>query len=152
MIVRELQRLSGGKAINLNAVGQGLIKPTRVSPVDAYNEQVDKLIGKNPTAYKQADKDAFASELNKVAGKFGYNVETSTGRDRVYLVDKDGNESPTFNVTNSQKENGATLRKIADWMKSNLKGATPEEKEANAGSTLQTLGVTKPGGVGAKYN
>jgi hypothetical protein len=128
-------------------------KPAKTNTVQAYNEQVDNLIGKNPTAYRQSDKDAFASELNKVAGKFGYTVKTSFGRDRVYLVDKDGNESKvTFEVTDSQKKNGETLRKIADFIKSDLAGASPEEKEANAASKLQTLGVTKPGGVGAKYN
>jgi hypothetical protein len=128
-------------------------KPAKTNPIQAYNDQVDNLIGKNPTAWKKADSEDFASELNKVANKFGYTVNTSWGTNSVYLEDKDGKKSPTFKVSKtSQKENGATIRRIADWMKSDLEGASPEEKEANAASKLQTLGVTKPGGVGAKYN
>jgi hypothetical protein len=128
-------------------------KPAKINSIQAYNEQVDNLIGKNPTAWKKADSEDFASELNKVANKFGYSVETSWGTNSVYLEDKDGKKSPNFKISKtSQKENGATIRKIADWMKSNLEGASPEEKETNAASKLQTLGVTKPGGVGAKYN
>lgn len=152
MIVRELQRLSGGKAINLNAVGQGVVKPTKVNPVDAYNRQVDVSITSSP-AVKKANQSGFADELNKTLTKFGYTAETTTFGNKIYLVDKDGNESKVkFDITNSQTENKKVLKQIADWIKKDLKGATPEEKEANASSALQTLGVTKPGGVGEKYN
>jgi hypothetical protein len=68
------------------------------------------------------------------------------------LRDKDGNDSEVFEITKDEAQNKKVLKRISDWIKNDLKGATPEEKEANAGSALQTLGVTKPGGVGAKYN
>lgn len=126
-------------------------KPTNISPIDAYNREVDVSVSKSPAA-KWASEDAFAKELNNAVTKFGYTAKSSLATEGVYLRDKDGNDSEVFEITKDEAQNKKVLKRISDWIKNDLKGATPEEKEANAGSALQTLGVTKPGGVGAKYN
>lgn len=125
--------------------------PQRINPVEAYNQQVDVSISKSPAA-KWASEDAFAKELNNSLTKFGYTAKPSLVTEGVYLRDKDGNDSDVFEITGDEAKNKQVLKRISDFIKTNLKGATPEEKEANAQGALQTLGVTRAGGVGAKYN
>lgn len=135
--------LPKGAQINLTTEASGFeTKTKKLNPIEQYNTTLrDDLINigepvinsiKSSDVKKAVNGSAFAS-------KYGIEVDNTYRGNSIYIPKQNGRpESPEFPV-GTRVKNKAALKAIEAWMKKNyLKGATLEEKEAEAELINQT--------------
>jgi hypothetical protein len=143
--------LPSGSKINETSEADGFKAEAKtLPPIEKYNAALTadlnnkELVSSvaNLSTGKAAKKAINASPF---ASKYGIKVDNTYFGENIYIPAQDGRpESPEFPVGSTAK-NKAALKSLEAWMKKNyLKGATLEEKEAEA----ELINKTTTGGAG----
>lgn len=150
-IVQFANQFIGSNALETKTSASGFkAEAKRVAPIEKYNAALTADLNNNElvssvtnlSTGKAAKKAINASPF---ASKYGIKVDNTYFGENIYIPAQDGRpESPEFPVGTPAK-NKAALKSLEAWMKKNyLKGATLEEKEAEA----ELINKTTTGGAG----
>jgi len=135
--------LPKGAQINLTTEASGFeTKTKKLNPIEQYNTTLrDDLINIGEPVINSIKSSDVKKAINgsAFASKYGIEVDNTYRGNSIYIPKQNGRpESPEFPV-GTRVKNKAALKAIEAWMKKNyLKGATLEEKEAEAELINQT--------------
>lgn len=148
MVVNFYRQFVGGKPLETQTTGKSFEEEApEESPVDVFNRQVATDFSgasADTDITSQKDDTAFRNKLNQKLGpKYGVKFESTVFGNNIYIPAAKGRpESPEFPV-GTEAQNKAAIKGLEDWIKKNyLKGATLEQKEADAKLALSGMGIS----------
>ena len=135
--------LPKGSKINLTTSAQGFVPKTKKqTSVEQFSSYIDDKMSRQlkPDA-KPAN---IAASLNERLTGTGFEVESTTFGDNIYIKGKGVKDSPNFPVGNDAK-NKKALENAAKWMKANLPAKKidgVEDKEAAAAELIESGAIS----------